>query len=165
CEVLVVLAAQEDRVSDAVRHQLNILRNSGVSIEPAENVQKNESFGEADAIIDALLGYSLSGSPRDPAASLIRVMNKSGAPVVSNDIPTGIDATTGTVHEPAIRATATVTIALPKTGLLVSDARRLAGDLYLGDISVPPELYLAVLDLPVPAIFAIGQIVKMPDRA
>ncbi|MCI0882155.1 MAG: NAD(P)H-hydrate epimerase [Chloroflexi bacterium] len=165
CEVLVVLAAQEDRVSDAVRHQLNILRSSGVSIEPAENVQKNKSFGEADAIIDALLGYSLSGSPRDPAATLIRAMNESGAPVVSNDIPTGIDATTGTVYEPAILATATVTIALPKTGLLSPDARQLTGDLYLGDISVPPELYLAALDLPVPAIFAIGQIVKMPDRA
>lgn len=164
CEVSVVLAANEDRVSGAVRHQLNILRSSGVSIEPAETGETNRSVGEADAIIDALFGYSLSGSPRDPAASLIRVVNKSGAPVVSNDIPTGIDATTGTVHEPAIRATATVTIALPKTGLLASYARRLAGDLYLGDISVPPELYEAVLDVSVPAIFDTSQIVKMPDR-
>ena len=162
CEVSVVLAAQEDRVSDAVRHQLNILRNSGVSIEPAETGEISGSLGRADVIIDALFGYSLSGSPRDPAASLIRVTNESGAPVVSNDIPTGIDATTGTVYEPAIRATATVTIALPKTGLLSSDARRLTGDLYLGDISVPPELYEAALDITVPAIFAAGQVVKMP---
>ncbi|MCH8909711.1 MAG: NAD(P)H-hydrate epimerase [Chloroflexi bacterium] len=163
CEVLVVLAAQEDRVSGAVRHQLNILRSSGVLIEPAETGEKNESIGRADVIIDALFGYSLSGSPREPAASLIRVMNESGTPVVSNDIPTGIDATTGTVYEPAIRATATVTIALPKTGLLPSDARRMTGDLYLGDISVPPELYLAVLDISVPTIFAASHVVKMPE--
>ena len=163
CEVSVVLAAREDRVSGAVRHQLNILRSSGVSIEPAETGEKNESIGQADVIIDALFGYSLSGSPREPAASLIRVVNESAAPVVSNDIPTGIDATTGTVYEPAIRATATVTIALPKTGLLPSDARRMTGDLYLGDISVPPELYLAVLDISVPTIFAASQVVKMPE--
>ena len=55
-------------------------------------------------------------------------MNESAAPVVSNDIPTGIDATTGAVCEPAIRATATVTIALPKTGLPGADAGRLTGD-------------------------------------
>ena len=163
CEVLVVLAAQEDRVSDAVRHQLNILRSSGVLIEPAETGEKNESIGQADVIIDALFGYSLNGAPREPAASLIRTINESGIPVVSNDIPTGIDATTGTVHHPAIRATATVTIALPKTGLLPADARRMTGVLYLGDISVPPELYLAVLDISVPTIFAASQVVKMPE--
>ena len=89
-------------------------------------------------------------------------MNELAKPIVSNDVPTGLDATTGIVHEPAIRATATVTIALPKTGLLSSDARQLAGDLYLGDISVPPKLYTAVLDLPVLEIFTAGHVVKMP---
>ncbi len=91
-------------------------------------------------------------------------MNESIAPIVSNDIPTGIDATTGAVYERAIRATATVTIALPKTGLLAIGAGRLTGDLCPGDISVPPELYVAVLDLTVPAMFESGQIVKNPDR-
>ena len=115
-------------------------------------------------VIDALFGYSLAGSPRDPAASLIRAINESGVPVVSNDIPTGIDATTGTVYAPAIRASATVTIALPKTGLVSADARRLTGDLYLGDIAVPPELYRAAMGITVPVIFASGPIVKMPDH-
>ena len=119
-EVSVVLAAKHDRVSDAVDHQLNILRNSGVSIESVETGSIGEAGGSisrADVIIDAIFGYSLHGAPREPAASAIREINESGVPVISNDIPTGIDSTTGVVSEPAVRATATVTIALPKSGL------------------------------------------------
>lgn len=161
CGVSVILGGDEERVTDSVRHQLNILRNSGVSVESAETGEQNKSIGETDVIIDALFGYSLSGSPRDPAASLIRAINESGVPVVSNDIPSGVDSTSGAVHEPAIRAIATVTIALPKTGLLATDAGQLAGVLYLGDISVPPQLYERVLGIPVPPIFATGHVVKL----
>ena len=166
CQVSVVLTAHEKRFSDAVHHQLNILRNSGVVVERVEQSETGElskTVDEADVIIDALFGYSLIGSPREPAASLICVMNESTTPVVSNDIPTGIDATTGTIYEPAVHATATLTIALPKTGLRFSRARQLAGDLYLGDIAVPPELYLVVLDISVPAIFGASHVVKMPE--
>jgi len=157
-DVSVLLAADEARVIDAVRHQLHILRSSGVAVVPAGGSDLND----ADLVIDALFGYSLDGPPREPAATLIRAMNGSGLPVVSNDIPTGLDATTGSIHEPAVRAVATVTIALPKTGLAPPGARQLAGDLYLGDISVPPELYEAALDLRVPTIFTTSPVVKMP---
>ncbi|MCZ6538315.1 MAG: NAD(P)H-hydrate epimerase [Chloroflexi bacterium] len=165
CEVSVVLAAQEDRVSDAVRHQLTILQKSGVMIESGEQSETGEiskSLDEADVVIDALFGYSLNKSPRGAAASMVRVMNESTTPVVSNDIPSGIDATTGTIYEPAVRATATLTIALPKTGLRSSRARQLAGDLYLGDIAVPPELYEAALGMPAPKLFTTSHIVKIP---
>ncbi len=164
CEVLVVLVGPEERISGAVHHQLNILRNSGVAIEFAGVGQKSSFIGDAEVVIDALFGYSLSGPPREPAASLIRLINESNTPVVSNDVPTGIDTTSGTVHEPAIRATATVTIALPKTGLLSSDAKLLIGDLYLSDIAVPPELYRAMPNVSVPTIFASSHVVKMPGR-
>jgi NAD(P)H-hydrate epimerase len=76
---------------------------------------------------------------------LIRQINESETPVTSNDIPSGIDATSGEVYDPAVKATATVTIALPKTGLRNSEASRLICDLYLGDISVPAEFYARFL--------------------
>ena len=63
------------------------------------------------------------------------------APILSLDVPSGIDTGTGTVYEPAIRATATMTLALPKRGLGPPGAEALVGELYLADISVPPELY------------------------
>ena len=161
-DVSVILSAREDSVTDAVRHQLHILRRSGVSIDSAETADWNKLIDEAGVLVDALFGYSLDGRPRDPAASFIRAMNEADAPVVSNDIPTGIDATTGIVHEPAVRATATVTIALPKIGLLSAEAGSLVGDLYLGDISVPPRLYEQVLGISFAPIFTEGQVVKMP---
>ena len=63
------------------------------------------------------------------------------APILSLDGPSGIDTGTSTVYEPAIRATATMTLALPRRGLGLPGAEALVGELYLADIGVPPELY------------------------
>ena len=71
----------------------------------------------ADLIIDAVTGYSLSGVPTGPAADLIRAANAHGVPILSLDVPSGIDTTTGSVFEPAIQVTATSTLAFPKEGL------------------------------------------------
>jgi NAD(P)H-hydrate epimerase len=73
--------------------------------------------------------------------------------------------TTGTVFDPAVRATATMTLALPKEGLRAPGVRAHVGELYLADISVPPELYKKFLGIEVGPIFAeseILQIVQLP---
>ncbi len=67
--------------------------------------------------------------------------NRSGVEILSLDVPSGIDATAGEIHSPSIRATATLTLALPKTGLQSEGFQEYTGELYLADISVPPELY------------------------
>jgi NAD(P)H-hydrate epimerase len=158
CEVSVVLGSEdESNVTDAVTQQISILRKMDVPVST-----DSPDFDTADAIIDGLFGYSLSGAPREPAASIIESINSSAAPVISNDIPTGIDATTGEVNEPAIRATITVTIALPNTAFNNDETRQLCGDIYLGDISVPAELYKRTLGLSIPQLFAAGPIVKLP---
>ncbi|MCH7698045.1 MAG: hypothetical protein IH865_03790 [Chloroflexi bacterium] len=69
---------------------------------------------------------------------MIELANASGRPIVSLDVPSGVDAGSGRVYEPSIKAAATLTLALPKTGLGASDVRERLGDLYLGDLSVPP---------------------------
>jgi NAD(P)H-hydrate epimerase len=74
----------------------------------------------------------------------------------------GIDTTTGTVHDPAIRATATMTLALPKEGLRAAGIKAQVGELYLADISVPPQLYAEpALGLDVGPIFAESDIVRI----
>jgi NAD(P)H-hydrate epimerase len=74
------------------------------------------------------------------------------------DVPSGLDATTGEVGDPCIRATATLTLALPKTGF---EARTdLVGELYLADISIPPALY-AGMGIRMPPIFAQGSILRL----
>ena len=92
-------------------------------------------------ILDALIGYGLTGDPRGPIAEWIERADAASRPILSLDTPSGLDETTGVPGLPCIRATATLTLALPKTGLLTPAARAFVGDLYLADISVPPELY------------------------
>ena len=97
-----------------------------------------------ELIIDALVGYSFVGEPYGNVARLIDLVNyakASGVPILSLDVPSGMDATTGEIHQPCINASATMTLALPKTGLMKNNAMDIVGFLFLVDISVPPDLY------------------------
>ena len=115
-----------------------------------------------DLVVDGIIGYSLKGAPRGTAADMIRWVAGQSAAVLALDTPSGVDATSGFVCDPAIRATATMTLALPKEGLQVPIARAHVGELYLADISVPPELYAEpALGLVVSALFAQSDIVQL----
>lgn len=84
-------------------------------------------------VIDAVLGYSLQGAPHGIAAELIEWMSLGDAPVLSLDVPSGIDSTTGEAPGAHVRATTTMTLALPKTGLFVEAV----GELWLADLGIP----------------------------
>lgn len=92
-------------------------------------------------MIDALLGYSLNGPPRGATAMLIRQVNGSGQPILALDLPSGLHPDTGEISDPCIQAHATLTLALPKRGLLVPSAKPYMGRLWVGDIGVPSGLY------------------------
>jgi NAD(P)H-hydrate epimerase len=79
--------------------------------------------------------------PLPPAyGEVLRAVAQSGVPAIAIDIPPGVDGETGAVVEPALRATATVTLATLKPGLLLSPGRAYAGELWLADIGIPPHL-------------------------
>ena len=130
----------------------------GVTIGSADAM---ESAEPADIVLDGVIGYSLEGAPRGDAGALIRWANAQPSPVLSLDSPSGIDTTTGTISDPAIRATATMTLALPKEGLRAPDVQAHVGELYLADISVPAELYKRFLDIEVGPIFAKSDILRL----
>jgi NAD(P)H-hydrate epimerase len=120
------------------------------------------AVGSPSLIIDGLIGYSLRGAPREPIAALIDWANRTPAPVLALDVPSGLDATTGAPSGSTIEATATMTLALPKIGLRLPSARAFVGELYLADIGVPPALYRAPsLGLTVPWLFARGDVVRL----
>ena len=123
------------KLKDVPAKQWGILENIGL---------QNESdfdLHQADMILDALIGYGLRGDPRQEAAILIEKINASGKPVLALDAPSGLDTTSGTAGRPTVREDPTMTLALPKVGLMKKSARPYVGSLYLADISVPPELY------------------------
>lgn len=145
--------------SPAAAHQLNILGRmcvpltvSGIALPPSD----------ADLIIDGLIGYSLKGPPHGQSANLIRWANGHSAPILALDMPSGVDATNGLVREIAIKATATMTLALPKEGLRARGKDEFVGELFLADISVPPLLYMDPrIDLKVNHIFSQSDIVQL----
>lgn len=87
-------------------------------------------------VVDALVGYGLSGPLRPPAAEMLEGTTESADLTVSLDVPSGVDATTGERPGPAVSPDRTVTLALPKTGLDAVD-----GTLFLADIAIPTTVY------------------------
>jgi NAD(P)H-hydrate epimerase len=146
--VQIVLTDPPDTYQGVPAHQLTILQAMGAPLAWAE---EGWELPPTDLIIDAIIGYGLRGAPRGKARNLIQLANSSRAPIVSLDAPSGLDTTTGQLFTPHINATATMTLALPKAGLAA--AQSACGDLYLADISVPPQLYTQ-LGLEVPPLFA-----------
>ncbi len=148
--VQVVTTHPADGYQGVPLHQLSILQAMDAPMAWAE---EGWELPPCDLVIDAVIGYSLRGDPRGAARNLIQLANSSLAPILSLDAPSGVDTAGGRVFTPHIRAAATLTLALPKVGLLAPAARPAVGDLYLADISVPPELYER-LGLDVPPLFA-----------
>jgi len=104
------------------------------------------------------------GLPRAPITEWIARANASGTRILALDAPTGLDTTTGVPSERCIRADATLTLALPKTGLLQPGAKAWVGELVLADIGVPPELYAApTLGLRVRSPFGEDTIVRVRE--
>jgi ADP-dependent NAD(P)H-hydrate dehydratase / NAD(P)H-hydrate epimerase len=95
-------------------------------------------LAEAGAIVDGLLGTGIRGAPREPQAALIRAINAAPAPVLSLDVPSGVDADTGAARGEAVRAAATVAFGAPKLGTLLFPGRELTGRLMAVDIGFPP---------------------------
>ncbi len=100
--------------------QLDILGRMGV---PTGMASDGAHAGVTDLVIDGEFGYSLMNAPRGGAAELIRWANAQAAPVLALDTPSGLDTTSGKAHDPATRATATMTLALPKEGDSTCQAR------------------------------------------
>ena len=151
--VRVVLSGDDTTLTPVPAHQLDILRRMGVEV--------TDEPSAADLVIDALIGYSIRGDPYGGAADLIEWANRQSAPVLALDTPSGLDLTTGHVGSPSTRAAATMTLALPKAGLL--GAAEFVGELYVADISVPPLVY-ARLGLTVPALFTRATLVRLDSH-
>ena len=126
--------------------QLNILQNAGLI--PSQPAEAEGLIKNADVVIDALIGYSLKGAPREPIKSLIQTTNQFAKQVIALDIPSGIDSTTGATPGEYIQANQTITLALPKTGL----KNPACGAISLADIGIPPAVYHQI-GIPVEYIF------------
>jgi len=141
--VTVVLTGAEAKLRSIPLKQWTILKKLPVRMIIANSSDTLGVFNEADLIIDAIIGYGMSGELKGISAHVIHeILNSQNQYVLSLDAPSGLNTTTGKFNEKlCIQAYATMTLALPKTGLVQDDAKDCVGRLYLADISVPPKLY------------------------
>jgi hydroxyethylthiazole kinase-like uncharacterized protein yjeF len=95
---------------------------------------------DSDLIVDALLGTGISKPVRENYRKVIAVMNSSGLPIVSIDVPSGVNGDTGEIMDASVRADVTVTLGLPKVGLLFYPGKSVTGDVAVGDIGLPDEV-------------------------
>jgi len=118
--VEVYLIGESTEIKGDARVNLDILKKIGIPL--YERVTSNDLSAPlryTDIIVDAIFGTGLSSEIKNPYSDVINAINSSRKPVVSIDVPSGVDSDTGEILGVAVKADITVTFALPKRGLLV----------------------------------------------
>jgi ADP-dependent NAD(P)H-hydrate dehydratase / NAD(P)H-hydrate epimerase len=130
-----LVLADESKIRGAAKEHLDLLREAGGRVEPfaASLVE------EADVIVDALFGTGFKGAVEGKPAGAIETINASRIPVVSADIPSGVDGDTGRVEGEAVNAKITVAMGAEKIGTAVGAGAALAGRVIVADIGIPVE--------------------------
>jgi NAD(P)H-hydrate epimerase len=106
--------------------------------EAGRDAQETDDLSGADVVVDALFGTGFHGAPRPDAAALIDRIGESGLPVLSVDLPSGVDASTGEIAGAAVTADVTVTFHGAKVGLAVAPGRFNSGRVVVADIGLDP---------------------------
>jgi NAD(P)H-hydrate epimerase len=139
---ILMLAAAEALTGDA---RLNYDRlPAAVGVVHPDEGQWVASFVElaesVDVVVDAIFGTGITPPLRPGHASLIRAINDAGVPCFAVDIPSGVNGDDGKVDPVAVAADLTVTVGLPKRGLLLAPGRDFVGDLAVADIGFSEEV-------------------------
>ncbi len=136
----VFLLAPFHKIKGEAGENLNIIEKMGVELIEVETVKLEEIqevVQKFDLIIDAILGTGLQGRVTGLKAKIIDLVNVAGKEVVAIDVPSGLNADTGKIEGPCIKATHTITLALPKIGLMLFPGASFAGKVTIEDIGIP----------------------------
>jgi NAD(P)H-hydrate epimerase len=148
--VCVIWFTQSNALHGDAAIQWSILQRSGMDQSAWFDTRADKSnrgldelavlLGNADWLVDGLLGTGLSRPVEGPLRDLIELMNKSGKPILALDLPSGLDADTGEPLGMAVRATATATFVAAKKGFSTASAATYTGRVAIIDIGLPRRL-------------------------
>jgi len=160
---IVLVLSSQDRISGDARTNLGIIQGMDMEI---QEVPGTEEWGgvsallkDGDYIVDALLGTGLNTPVHGLYASAVEWINSAGKPVLSIDIPSGVNADSGRIMGIAVKASLTVTFGFPKLGQCVFPGAERVGRLVRIDIGIPEAIAKRVpgrFTLTEPADFAEG---------
>jgi hydroxyethylthiazole kinase-like uncharacterized protein yjeF len=133
----VYLAGMIKDVGKEARANLDILLKLQQKVtEVSEENLSRISVGNYGLIVDALLGVGLSGPVRGVYAGIIDMINSSNCRIISVDIPSGLDATTGKIHGCCVKADKTITFVAKKRGMALNDGPSHCGKVLVTDLGI-----------------------------
>lgn len=142
-EVVVILCGDRNKTKGDAKINLDILEKMGQQVEQLNLDDKDipgrvKTFADgADMLVDAIFGTGLSGQLSDEYKQLIESINSLRRPILSVDIPSGLDCDTGEPLGAAIRANYTVTFAAAKKGFTSANAAY-TGEIFVASIGIEP---------------------------
>ncbi len=151
-DVLLFLVSPEDSFTGEAHTNLQIAKRLGLRIEEiltdaalgsdffAERSTSLTHIASCELLVDAIFGTGLWGAARNPIATVINAINRLPIPILSVDLPSGLNADTGHPLGVCVQADRTVTIGLPKRGLLMHPGAELVGKLEVVDIGFPEQV-------------------------
>ena len=138
----VFLVGDSSQFRGAAKTNFAIIEKLPVEMSPVSDVEAVRSaLLHADGIVDALFGTGLDRDVGGVCREVIELINASGLPVLSLDIPSGVHGDTGEILGTAVRADHTVAFGLPKIGNMLYPGFGLCGRLHVSPISFPPSFY------------------------
>jgi len=141
-EVEVVLLCKGEELTGDARRQYELCQT--LELEIIEDAQEEDLIAiDGDLVIDALLGTGIKGAASGRYAQAIEEINDADCPVISIDIPSGVEGSTGKALGPAVSADCTPTMAGLKRGLVFSPGREYAGEVSIVDIGTPSAIIQA----------------------
>ena len=166
-DVSVVMTAKPEEMRGDAGVNARILRNLSVPVKLVEGEsglsEVRKLLDGADFVVDALLGTGIAKPVEGLYLGLVELINTAPGTVVSVDIPSGLNSGTGRLIGPCVSADLTVTFAFPKLAHILPPACEYVGELYVVDISIPPEVSQALA--PRRYILTLGDVVSLyPER-
>lgn len=138
-DVLIVVVGEPEKITGDARMNYDICQRMRIDIREWAGADMLTGY---PLIIDAILGTGVSGGIRDNIKTVIEAVNRIDACIIAVDCPTGGNPDTGHITDICVRASHTVTLAMPKPGLLLYPLAEYVGQLELGEISAPRELLI-----------------------
>lgn len=143
-DVKIFIIGTLEHLTPSAKANYEVLTNMRAEIYPITSerdwTRLQISITFSDCIIDALLGTGIYGELRENIKKCVEILNSSRRPILSVDMPTGVNADTGAVNPTAVKATATLTFGLPKIGLVLHPGCSCTGRVIVNTIGMPCQL-------------------------
>lgn len=143
-KVKIFVTGDTDKMSPSAAVNFNIACNMGLDTFVLKTEHDWDKLALvlklSDAVVDGMVGTGFSGVLRESVSRAVDMVNESGLPVLSVDIPSGVNADTGEVIGKAIKASVTLTLGAPKWGMLFSPGANYVGKLLVDGIGIPNDI-------------------------